>query len=122
MRVDESGDHQLSARVNHLVGSAVEALADKDDLRALVDEFGVAPQHVAAARIADKPAALDLRSHVALLLWAGANAPPAGSAHFELIRYLVEPGLDTGLVDPGRTRHGGPADDIIADLDRQPAG
>jgi len=28
---------------------------------ALVDEFGVAPEHVAAARIADKPAALDLR-------------------------------------------------------------
>jgi hypothetical protein len=49
MRVNESGDHQLTARVNHLVGSAVEALADKDDLRALVDEFGVAPEHVAAA-------------------------------------------------------------------------
>ena len=70
MRVNESGDHQLSARVNHLVSSAVEALADKDDLRALVDEFGVAPEHMAAARIADKPAALDLRSHVAFLLWA----------------------------------------------------
>src|SRR5258707_14663140 len=75
MRVNESGDHQLSARVNHLVGSAVEALADKDDLRALVDEFGVAPEHVAAARIADKPAALDLRSHA---LWTSGGGPVVG--------------------------------------------
>ena len=70
MRVNESGDHQLSARVDQLVGSALEALADKDDLRALVDKFGVAPQHVAVAHMADQPTALDLRSHVALLLWA----------------------------------------------------
>ena len=35
---------------------------------------------------------------------------------FKLIRYLVEPGLDRGLVDPGRTRHWGLADDIIAHL------
>jgi len=41
---------------------------------------------------------------------------------FELICNFVEPGLNAGLVDPWRTRYTGPADNIIADLDRQPAG
>ena len=47
-----------------------KAFADKDNLRVLVGEFGITPQHVAAARIADEPATPDLRSHVALLLRA----------------------------------------------------
>src|ERR1700686_1772870 len=41
---------------------------------------------------------------------------------FELIRYLVESGLDAGLVDARRAGHPGAADDIVTDPNRQPAG
>src|SRR5437762_3300527 len=43
---------------------------------------------------------------------------------FQLVGDLVEPGLGAGLVlvAAGRARHADRADDVIADLDRQPAG
>src|SRR5260370_2083795 len=46
------------------------------------------------------------------------------SVLFELVGDLVEPGLGAGLilVAAGRPRHAGRADDVLADLDRQPAG
>src|SRR5712675_2479369 len=46
------------------------------------------------------------------------------SVLFELVGDLVEPGLGAGLilVAAGRTRHADRADDVLADLDRQPAG
>src|SRR5882762_7951533 len=46
------------------------------------------------------------------------------SVLFELVGDLVEPGLGAGLilVAAGRTRHADRAADVLADLDRQPAG
>src|SRR5690349_1946233 len=53
------------------------------------------------------------------------SSPSANGLHlFQLIGDLVEPGLGAGLVlvAAGRARYADRADNVIADLDRQPAG
>ena len=60
------------SRASTPVDLAVERVPHEHDVVVLIDQIGIAPQHMALAGIADQPAALDLRSH---------RAPPRVCEH-----------------------------------------
>jgi len=67
VRVDETRRDQLVARIDLALDRSVEALAHEQHGAAFIDQLGIAPERMAAARMADQPAALDARAHGSFL-------------------------------------------------------